>query len=364
MLEYVVLLIIVTLIFMLSSKLEMFDNGMLVTNILPLPDSDAYLVVSLSKKPSQHLQFTYDFNRYFDVKINNKPSTEIIKNIAWGKDTTEGKKLIIITQIATDEEKYKIYISDSHLDINYKPHVNLEPFPDYSGNDIRFIMCDMNNNYIGLKKHTKRETDTSYIFKLMDGNAIPIDTYSDLRLEKLFFDKDNYLCCIAEDNLIYKKKLLDWKKSTWDKTPNKVGRTPVLDVVFDLDGKLIAATNIGIQKQIYTFYNSAFKKYVHVEINDTMLSKKDAFKFKTGIDMLTFDFLNINDYNFDEKNREVFQEQIDTFNETLNFKSQFLHTCSTKENKQLSEIEDNNTLLSDIRSSLADLKSKGYINVV
>ena len=74
--------------------------------------------------------------------------------------------------------------------------------------------------------------------------------------------------------------------------------------------------------------------------------------------------MNINDYNFDEKNREVFQNEIDQFNRTLNFKSQFLNSCSTKEDKQLSEIKDNNTLLSDIRSSLADLKSKGYINVV
>ena len=113
MLEYVVLLIIITLIFMLSSKLEMFDNGSIVTNILPFPDLNAYVVVSLSKKdPEQHLQFTYDFKKYFDIKINNKPSNEIIKNIAWSKDTMEGKKLIVITQIATDEEKYKIYISE------------------------------------------------------------------------------------------------------------------------------------------------------------------------------------------------------------------------------------------------------------
>ena len=73
---------------------------------------------------------------------------------------------------------------------------------------------------------------------------------------------------LQKNNLIYKKKLLNWKNSTWDKTPNKVGQTPVLDVVFDLDGKLIASTNVGIQKQIYTFYNSAFKKYVHTEIED------------------------------------------------------------------------------------------------
>ena len=38
MLEYVVLTIIVILIFMLSSKLEMFDNSIIVTNILPFPD--------------------------------------------------------------------------------------------------------------------------------------------------------------------------------------------------------------------------------------------------------------------------------------------------------------------------------------
>ena len=299
MLQYVVFLIIVIIIITLSFKIESFSNNVIIPSILPMLRQKGYIVVTLNDKPEQLIQYTFDFKKFNTIKIKNKPANQIIKNISWSKDSLNGRKLIVITQIVNngDDESYKIYETQNPFDIQ-NPEIVLQEFKQYKGNDIHFMMCDMNNNYIGLKKHMNKETDTSYIYKLQNDKWVPVDTYSDLRLNKLFFDKDNYLCCIAEDNLIYKKKLLNWKKSTWQKKPEKVGVMPVLDVVFDLDGKLIASTNTGVMKQIYPFYNSAFSKYVHEEIENQLLTINDTIKFKTGLDIQTFDFLNINDYEF------------------------------------------------------------------
>lgn len=356
----VISIVIIFLIVTLSKRIETFDTKSLIGSILPHPQEKIYLVLSYNNK-EQKLQYTYDFKKFTDIKIKNKNSKEIIKNIAWSKDAKCGRKLILINK-SVKNEKNKIYITKNIVDLN-NPVIELEDFKEYSGNDIRFLMCDLNNNYICLKSHKKADNETSYIYKLHNGNLEPIDTYSNLRLEKLFFDKDNYLCCIASNNLIYKKKLLDWKKSTWNTDPEKVGQIPVLDVVFDYDGKLIAATNSGIKKQVYSFYNSNFIPYVHEEITNPIMFQKDCFKFKTGIDMNTFDFLRLKDYSFSEKDKKVYSSQINKFNNILNFKAQFLGMCRGKEDPTAG-LDKNNVILSDIRSSLSDLKSKGYINVV
>jgi hypothetical protein len=355
----VISVVIIFLIVTLSKRIETFESKNLVGSILPHPQEKIYIVLSYNNK-EQKLQYTYDFKKFTDIKIKNKNPNELIKNISWSKDAKCGRRLILINKSVNDE-KHKVYMTNQPLDLN-NPVISLKDFNEYSGNDIRFIMCDLNNNYICLKAHKKADNETSYIYTLRNGNLEPVDTYSNLRLEKLFFDKDNYLCCIASNNLIYKKKLLNWKKSTWNTDPERIGQVPVLDVVFDYDGKLIAATNSGIKKQVYSFYNSNFIPYVHEEIENPIMFQKDCFKFKTGIDIDTFDFLKLEDYNFSETDKKVYENQINKFNNVLNFKAQFLSLCRGKEDP-ITEVDNNNVILSDIRSSLSDLKSKGYINV-
>ena len=65
---------------------------------------------------------------------------------------------------------------------------------------------------------------------------------------------------------------------------------------------------------------------------------------------------------YSETDKKVYENQINKFNNVLNFKAQFLSLCRGKEDP-ITEIDNNNVILSDIRSSLSDLKSKGYINV-
>lgn len=108
----------------------------------------------------------------------------------------------------------------------------------------------------------------------------------DIPMKKIMYSKDGYLIGIGLlDNYIYIKEGLDWKTSKWDKT--NINKTQVYDLIYDIDGCLIASSPKGIIKQINPELSSEF-----VSIRDydkthkQILFKSDILKYRIGYEFL------------------------------------------------------------------------------
>ena len=281
-----------------------------ITNLLPLIDEEGYLATfSLYKEDDTEI-IDYNTNPKEFIRNNMLKTTNlkgniwtsmpkgainentIIHNLCWHRDelNSDGeniKRLLCvgrkIKKSSTDDNIYTIYIKktedindewieyipDSSKHSKSKKNINNTGIP-ISNKMISFIIYDLNNTLLGIN-----DTDNQ-IYSLDEKKSIwvgPINFSKNIKAKKILYDWDRKMLCLDTNNIIWKKKEIDWKISEWKKDDNynikysdEYIKQDINDLIHDTDGHLIAVVpKYGILKQRSNTYTSLFDKHI---IND------------------------------------------------------------------------------------------------
>ena len=347
-----ILLVIACLVFIVNLNKKEFYRDFIPTknrvlyNIIPTFDNQ-YLATFVPKnnESTDNIVITYSLesNEWRGPINNASPDTDTyIIDLTYGKD-----KRLIGVGMTYDKVKnlpvYKIYIKQTE-DVRSK-WLNIE-----SNENIRSVTYDINGKtIIGC-----RDDGQLFIKKnddLYDEWIGPINY--DKPMKKVQFDKDGKLIGIGlKDNLIYKKKEYDWRKSKWNRQHK--GFDKVYDIFHDYDGSLIATSPNGILKQEHSNFMSDFKPLNETEKKDTILSIAKILQYRTGLELLKDDI---------EKDKLVYDPKLSNkLNEILLFKSKAKDLCKNK-NKDMKSFNDTNLL--ETNNQLKEIeKIENLINIL
>lgn len=373
--------------------------------LLPIPDEsegqyigtfqfkkmdDSYSKEYIKKYKTNNLIITYSLESHNWSKTpleNGGIKDHIIIDLNWSRDDTStglnSKKLICVA--VNNNNKYTIYIKENDSITSkwikyFTDYLGKEKEPEGNIKCIRFDLSD--NNIIGISN-----TDNQ-IYKYNEGLNRwigPINFNKEFKIEKLLFNFDRKMIAITDSGNIIKKKNIDWTTSDWyegelkendndESSSNYNIETRVIDLVHDIDGKLIGTTKNGISKQLYNVFNSGFTDYYNypiklnkIKTEHHFISKNDILSYRTGNDSNVYDYLHLDKYNQSLKKIKL----IKTLNFYLKLKRKVLETCkvhksnilnhkSILEEENIKENDYNFDLYTDIQKEIDDLDNNGY----
>lgn len=169
------------------------------------------------------------------------------------------------------------------------------------------------------------------------------------RMEKIMYDKDNFLIGISkDDNNIYRKKGLNFKdkRVRWDKKKinkiidqdNTTLNIKTYDLLYDTDGCLIATTSNGILKQTDPEFSSGFVKIETYNYKrNEILNNIDILQYKTGCDFYDFIFQRYNNTIFDPNFKFI-----KNLKDIYELKKEKIDSCRSN-NQIFKEVLDNNS---------------------
>jgi hypothetical protein len=188
------------------------------------------------------------------------------------------------------------------------------PIENNNNNDkLVYLFCDFyekNTQYPLLYGIT---TTGSFVFKNINGEA-PMNTIEEedfvklpfsepspvisnnIKLLKVYWDRNGFMLGIGQDFKIYQKKGIDWKVRPWDtevstRGNNKGSNTKVIDLMMDTDARMVGLVldsdkknqMIKIQKQEQPYYLSDFEN-LGTSPATKSFTTYDVIKYKTGFD--------------------------------------------------------------------------------
>lgn len=297
------IIIIIYLIYILLNNREKFNNNNKVADIVRNLEKDNNLIYRIlpsitdftSKIDCKSIQ--NHLTNYLGVYIPNKGSvdnnliyTRSLKSNSWygPLENDLPSSNTIITQltynndnrlmcIGLSEDKYNIYIKETK-DILSK--WNKLKQPDNIHNlKISYIIHDINSSkLIGINN----DNGQLYIKETSELDSIWIGPINyDIPMKAIYFYKNEFLIGIGKvDNYIYIKKGRDWTKHQWDN--NNINKTYVYDLIFDIDGCMIATSPDGIIKQTDMNFFSQFKPINITHVKERRLDFNDIMYYKTG----------------------------------------------------------------------------------
>ena len=209
--------------------------------------------------------------------------------------------------------------ADNSLYFKEKDDINSEwikaPVENNNNNDkLVYLFCDFyekNTQYPLLYAIT---TTGKIVYKNINGDAPmnsieeedfvklpfsePSPTVSgNIKLLKVFWDRNGFMLGIGQDFKIYQKKGIDWKVRPWDmevstRGKNKGSNAKVIDLMMDNDSRMIGLVldsdkkkpMIKIQKQNQPYYLADFENLDKVGTESKALTTYDLIKHKTGLD--------------------------------------------------------------------------------
>ena len=315
-----------------------------INNILPLFNSRGYIATYTDNNPesTNNLIYTTEIisnNWKGPIKNGGLNNNSIIVDLSYDID----KKLMCVgLELINSEPSYTIYKKEeSNIDSMWMPIKS-------NSKTIRSINYDLNGSMIGISSFDGQ------IYKNNKGYWDGPINY-DIPMRKVLFDTDRNMLGIGLlDNKIYKKKTIDWDKSEWNKEDRNDRN--VIDIVHDNDGKIIATTNSGIEKQKNNIYISVFEPLMKSSKDKEILTKIEILTLKTGIDF--------EEYSLLEDDSKLGKN----LNNLLRFKNKALNICKNK-NKYFSKIvskqkiktSENQNTISKIEDLITNLRGKGYL---
>ena len=373
---------------------SLYNNTLIQTTSLDL-DTGEWDTVCKEKEPFPNGDIEY-LTWHRDEKLKN---TDTINNYNYSK-----RLMCIVKEIITDKNTqkkiptYSIHIKkDTDLASDWIPYM-----PDgktkISNKFIYFIIYDLRNNLIGINYKNNQ------IYKLNEKKCIwegPINVSQNAKIKKIIFDWDRKMLGLDTNNILWKKKSLDWTTSIWQKhnssKTNFIGTTEetinISDLLHDTDGKLIAVSDkYKLVKQQNYNYNSYFIKY---NTNNNLLSEteesnfydtfpslehhnlsyldrterslmlsSDVFMNKTGIDTSHYDHIDLIINNETTPNDIINKKNnlIQKLNFMIEFKRKFVNKCKNNRNTN-TFFETNNNISDQIDSLMDTMSEKGYKNV-
>jgi hypothetical protein len=318
-------------------------KGKQIMNLLPLFNSNGYLATYTTKNGQETNTLIYTN----ELKSNNWKGPmkngalndrSIIVDLTYDIDQ---RLMAVGMELINNEPSYTIYKKESNdLDSRWTPIKS-------NSKTIRSVSYDLKGNMIGISSFDGQ------IYKNQAGKWIGPINYG-TPMKKVYFDSDRIMMGIGlANNKIYKKMTIDWESTEWNK--KDLNHRRVMDIVHDNDGKLIATTNSGIEKQKHNIYISTFVKLSSAGQSGELLTKKEILTFKTGIDFEEYTLLE-DDSNLGKN-----------LNNLLRFKKKALDVCKNKKKafskvnaKQIIKQNENENIVNEIDSIITELKGKGY----
>jgi cupin superfamily acireductone dioxygenase involved in methionine salvage len=145
-------------------------------------------------------------------------------------------------------------------------------------------------------------------FSIEDNDFIPLPfnivsprINSNIKVIKVYWDRNGFMIGIGEDLRLYQKKGIDWKVRPWEidetmRGNNEGSNTKVIDIIMDSDARMVGIVlddkgnepMIRIRKQEHSYYLSDFKNPSALVHHRKVYSDMDLLKFKTGLDWTTY----------------------------------------------------------------------------
>ncbi len=121
---------------------------------------------------------------------------------------------------------------------------------------------------------------------------------NNIKVLKVFWDKNGFMIGISTDFKVYQKKGVDWKIRPWETDPGLRGTndgadTQVIDLLMESDGRMVGLVldsesdppRIKIQKQNQSYYLADFDVLETVGNGKEMYNDYELYKFKTGLNI-------------------------------------------------------------------------------
>jgi hypothetical protein len=118
-----------------------------------------------------------------------------------------------------------------------------------------------------------------------------------IKVLKIFWDKNGFMLGIGQDFRLYQKKGIDWKIRQWETDEERRGTNPgsntkVIDIFMDNDSRMVGLVldsesnppTIKIKKQNLNYYLADFENIDDVSNQNRLLNDYQMIKYKTGLD--------------------------------------------------------------------------------
>jgi len=122
-----------------------------------------------------------------------------------------------------------------------------------------------------------------------------------IKVLKVFWDRNGFMIGIGQDFRVYQKKGIDWKVRPWEIEEETRGTNPgssaqVIDMFMDTDARMVglfldSQSNppmIRIKKQNMNYYLADFENLEDLGRQSRMYNDQEMIKFKTGLDWTTY----------------------------------------------------------------------------
>lgn len=300
-----------------------------------------------------------DENKDIDLSKYNFKTTSLQSNKWQRNDNIDiFNNHIVVIDLSYDSEK-RLMAVGLHFNEDKKPeyHVYNKSSSDLKSRWLRHtykpniqILClcyDINNSKLLAVNKTDGQIYEQKNSWDWDNWVGPINF--DKPVKKIMYDKTEHLIGIGKDDgFIYKKKDADWrdKNNKWE----YVNKTEVYDLIYDIDGCLIATTPFGIKKQRFPDFFSTFDDITKKRKNDheQILDKIDILKYKIG-----FEFL---DELFQDSDIKVVKEY---FERIYGYKKRLQNLCLTRnKNKKYKLDKDISVSNAETNKDIQELYSK------
>jgi hypothetical protein len=248
-------------------------------------------------------------------------------NSLYGSQTDGiGMRMIMNFPINNNQERQIILLGvgqDSTL--YYKQNEDIQsqwiksPIANTNNNDLVYLFCDYYQSTEDYYPILYGITSTGDIVYKNNNNKAPISTieYVDffklpfsspipaindnIKVIKVFWDKNGFMIGIGQDLRLYQKKGIDWKVRPWEVSESIRGTNPgsstqLIDIMMDNDGRMIGIVLdseanppiIKIQKQNQSYYLADFLDINEVTAQNRIYNEQEMIKFKTGLDWTVY----------------------------------------------------------------------------
>jgi hypothetical protein len=246
-----------------------------------------------------------------------------LQNSLYGsQETGIGMRMIMFFPLNNNQERdIRLFAVGADNCLYYKEndHINSAwvkaPIDNNSkNNDLVYLFCDYYEKNLKYPLLYGITTNGSIVYK-NDNGAIPPDTIeeynfvklpftlttpiisSNIKMLKVYWDRNGFMIGIGQDFKLYQKKGIDWKIRPWEVDQSIRGKNPgsstkVIDMMMDYDARMFGLIldsdkndpMIKIQKQEQSYYLADFKSLKDNVSGDKLYNLYQIIKFKSGLD--------------------------------------------------------------------------------
>ena len=325
---------------------------------------------------------------WFDERINGIYECSSLRNKDW-KLVENGipDNLLRPVFLSYDRDKKLLGIFEEKgesfrkFHLYKKSEIDMDsPWKMIEKHKIISFIYDEDNILVGVDEEGKLYKKENH---LIESQWQLMNLENDIPMRKLMYDfRDGYMLGLSTDFQIYRKKGYEWKKEKWDTyTLPKSLTNSVRDIWFDVDGKMLGLSRIGLVKKETGNHLSDFKEFKS-ECKNREISVYDLMYSLTGI--RTFASMedlgnNRNDVYVDGKKISEYQFKDPKLNQYLDFRMNMKKQCrkmkamklrdldnsaqaesQVRNQKFINILDEQNDMITNLYDTIHDLKDRHY----